>query len=244
MDNALIEAARRQLAPQGILRAGINLSNFLLVTGKDEQDQHVGVSPGIAKSLAEALSVPLQLVPFPGPGKLADAIVDDVWDVANIACEQERAKTIHFSPAYCQIQATYLVPAGSQINSIEEVDRPGVRIVTKARGAYDLWLTDHIKQATILRAPSIEESFQLFKNENCEVLSGLRPRLMQDRERLEGARILLGSFTVIKQCIGCRKGLPEAAEFLDQFVGKARHSGLIEGLIQEHGVEGKLAVGT
>ena len=32
------------------------------------QDQHVGVSPGIAKSLAEALSVPLQLVPFPGPG--------------------------------------------------------------------------------------------------------------------------------------------------------------------------------
>ena len=87
------------------------------------QDQHVGVSPGIAKSLAEALSVPLQLVPFPGPGtylsfcvflerekvnydqekmplgkkslqlfpfsgKLADAIVDDVWDVANIACEQ------------------------------------------------------------------------------------------------------------------------------------------------------------
>ena len=38
-----------------------------------------------------------------------------------------------------------------------------------------------ISQATILRAPSIEESFQLFKNENCEVLSGLRPRLMQDR---------------------------------------------------------------
>ena len=25
----------------------------------------------------------------------------------------------------------------------------------------------------------------------------------------------------------CRKGLPEAAEFLDQFVGKARHSGLV-----------------
>ena len=31
------------------------------------------------------------LQPFPFPlfsGKLADAIVDDVWDVANIACEQ------------------------------------------------------------------------------------------------------------------------------------------------------------
>ena len=34
----------------------------------DAQGQHQGVSPDIAKSLAEALSVPLQLVPFPGPG--------------------------------------------------------------------------------------------------------------------------------------------------------------------------------
>ena len=99
--------------------------------------------------------------------------------MANIAVEQERAKTIHFSPAYCQIQvqgstdihsstctssstqATYLVPAGSSITSMEEVDRPGVRIATKARGAYDLWLTDHIEHATIHRADSIEESFQV-----------------------------------------------------------------------------------
>ena len=42
------------------------------------------------------------------PGKLADAIVDDVWDVANIAVEAERAKTIHFSPAYSQIQVSSL----------------------------------------------------------------------------------------------------------------------------------------
>jgi len=244
MDMALVEAARGQLAPRGVLRAGINLSNFLLVTGKDEQGQHQGVSPDIAKSLAEALSVPLQLVPFPGPGKLADAIVDDVWDVANIACEAERAKTIHFSPAYCQIQATYLVPAGSPINGIEDVDRPGVKIATKARGAYDLWLTDHIKHATILRAASIEESFLLFQKENCDVLSGLRPRLLQDRERVEGSRVLPGSFTVIKQCIGCRKDLPEAAQFLDQFVLQARQSQMIEEMIKAHGVEGKLAVGT
>ena len=40
-------------------------------------------------------------------GKLADAIADDVWDVANIACEAERSKTIHFSPAYCEIQVIF-----------------------------------------------------------------------------------------------------------------------------------------
>ena len=38
-----------------------------------------------------------------------------------------------------------------------------------------------IDQATILRAASIEESFLLFQKEKCDVLSGLRPRLLQDR---------------------------------------------------------------
>jgi len=139
------------------------------------------VSPGVAHALAQALNVPLQLIPYPGPGVLADAIVDNVWDIANIACEKERAKTIHFSPAYCEIQATYLLPPGSPIRSLEEVDRPGVRIVTKARGAYDLWLTENIRNATILRAPSIEESFQMFCDGKYEVLSGLRPRLLSDK---------------------------------------------------------------
>jgi len=241
---ALVQAAREQLAPTGILRAGINLSNFLLVTGKDSQGQYQGVSPGVAHALAQALNVPLQLIPYPGPGVLADAIVDNVWDIANIACEKERAKTIHFSPAYCEIQATYLVPPGSPIRSLEEVDRPGVRIVTKARGAYDLWLTENIRNATILRAPSIEESFQMFCDGKYEVLSGLRPRLLSDKERLPGSSILAGCFTVIKQAIGCRKNLPEAAEFLEKFVLEARTSGgLVERLIAEHGVEGRLAVG-
>merc|ERR1712098_148253 len=202
---ALVQAAREQLAPAGILRAGINLSNFLLVTGKDSQGQYQGVSPGVAHALAQALNVPLQLIPYPGPGVLADAIVDNVWDIANIACEKERAKTIHFSPAYCE----------------------------------------NIRNATILRAPSIEESFQMFCDGKYEVLSGLRPRLLSDKERLPGSSILAGCFTVIKQAIGCRKNLPEAAEFLEKFVLEARTSGgLVERLIAEHGVEGRLAVGT
>jgi len=99
MDNALIEAARRQLAPQGILRAGINLSNFLLVTGKDEQDQHVGVSPGIAKSLAEALSVPLQLVPFPGPGSYLSPCVFLEREKVNYEQEKNTSEKIVITAA-------------------------------------------------------------------------------------------------------------------------------------------------
>ena len=43
---------RADLAPTGVLRAGINMSNFLLVTGKTESGDPVGVSPSMAAEVA------------------------------------------------------------------------------------------------------------------------------------------------------------------------------------------------
>ena len=34
------------------------------------------------------------LVPFKSPGELADAAVEDVWDIGNIGAEPERGKTM------------------------------------------------------------------------------------------------------------------------------------------------------
>ena len=98
-----------QLAPSGVLRAGINLSNFLLVTGKTPGGEVDGVSPGMARALAAELELDATMVTFEGPGLLADAIAENQWDIGNIAAEPERAKTIRFSSAYCEIQATYLL---------------------------------------------------------------------------------------------------------------------------------------
>ncbi len=70
-----------ELAPTGVLRAGINLSNFLLVTGKSATSDPVGVAPDMAKEIAAKLGVPLVYVPFKSPGLLADAAGDNVWDI-------------------------------------------------------------------------------------------------------------------------------------------------------------------
>lgn len=90
----MLEQARTELAPTGVLRAGINLSNFLLVTGSTPQGDPVGVSPDIARAVAERLGVPLKLVQFNNPGELADAALKDLWDIGNIGAEPERARTI------------------------------------------------------------------------------------------------------------------------------------------------------
>ena len=94
----MLEQARAELAPTGVLRAGINLSNFLLVTGKTPEGDPEGVSPDIARAVADRLGVPVEYVLFDTPGELADAAVEDIWDIGNIGAEPERARTISSSP--------------------------------------------------------------------------------------------------------------------------------------------------
>ena len=227
-----------QLAPRGMLRAGINLSNFLLVTGRDAHGSPEGVSPDMARALAERLGVPLRLVPYASPGLLADAVGTDSWDIGLIGAEPQRAEKIAFTAAYAEIEATYLVPSGSPIATIADVDRPGVRIASTARAAYDLWLDRNITQATLLRANSIDDTFALFRDQGLEALAGLRPRLLKDVEALPDARILDGQFSAVQQAIGTARANAAAAAFLRDFVEEAKASGLVARLIAKHGVRG------
>ena len=231
-----------QLAPTGVLRAGINMSNFLLVTDKAEDGLPIGVSPDIAHELASLLGVDAQLISYPGPGEVADGIASDAWDIGNIAAEAERAKTIQFSIPYCEIQATYLLPAGSAIKAIAEVDSPGNRIVVKQRSAYDLWLTENLNQATLVRTDSVDSAFKLFVSEGLEVMAGLRPKLIEQQAQLEGSTLLDESFTAVQQSIGCAYGKAEAIQFLNEQIKQWIDNGFIQSLIDKHGVSGKLSV--
>ena len=227
-----------ELAPTGVLRAGINLSNFLLVTGKGANGDPEGVSPSLAAEIAKRLGVPIRYVTFPRPGELADQAGKGVWDIGLIAAEPQRAEAIHFSPAYVEIEATYLVPAGSPIRNLEEVDRPGRRIAVAARSAYDLWLSRNVSHAELVRAPSLEAATKLFREEKLDALAGLRPGLLADVDTMPGARILDGRFTSVQQAVGTAKANAAGAAFLTSFVEEAKASGLIQRLIDRHRVRG------
>ena len=238
----MLEKIRAELAPTGVLRAAINLSNFLLVTAQSSQGDPVGVSPDIARAVADRLGVPVRYITFPSPGELADAAVEDIWDIGNIGAEPERAKTISFTAAYAEIEATYLVPAGSAIQSVAEVDRNGVRIGVYGRSAYGLWLADNIQCAERVITDSVDASFELFVEQGLEVLAGLRPRLVADAAKLPGARILDGQFTAVQQAIGCKPERTSGAQFLHDFIEEAKDSGLVADLLEKHGVMGRLTV--
>jgi len=231
-----------ELAPHGVLRAAINMSNFLLVTGRTPSGDPAGVSPDMAAAIAERLGVPVKYVPYPKPGELADAAGTDAWDVGLIGAEPARAEKIAFTPAYVEIEATYLVPPGSPLQSIGEVDRPGIRIAVTARSAYDLWLERNIKQATLVRSDPQNSAMDLFLRDKLDALAGLRPGLLGDVQKLPGARILNGQFTAVQQAIGTPRRNAAGAAFLREFVEEAKRSGLVARLIEKHGVVGRLSV--
>ncbi len=242
------------LAPTGTLRAAINLSNFLLVTGKGDHDEPLGVSPDLAAALAEQMGVGIELLRYKSPGAVADDGNTGAWDIANIGAEPKRAVHINFTSAYCQIEATYLVRADSPLTALEEVDRAGHRIVAPARAAYGLWLERNVKEAELVLVeelggvtdvwsalsdparPGMEGSPDLVE---ATALAGLRPGLLADQTRFAGSRILDGHFSTVQQAIGTPKDRdPAGFEYLRRFVEAAKASGLVARLITSHQVDG------
>ncbi|MEK9710833.1 MAG: transporter substrate-binding domain-containing protein, partial [Alphaproteobacteria bacterium] len=153
---------RKALAPTGVLRTGINLSNFLLVSGQNADGTPAGVSPDLARHIAAALDVPCEFVLFETPGQLADAVADDVWDICNIAHEPDRARQIDFSQPYVLIDANFLVRTDSAFTSNEDIDQNDVKIIAFYRSAYDLWLRDNLQHASLVAADSIQHSHDMF----------------------------------------------------------------------------------
>jgi polar amino acid transport system substrate-binding protein len=252
---------RSALAPSGTLRAGLNHGNFLLVAGDGPDGRPRGIAPDLGREIARRLGVPVDFVRFPQAGPLADAVRDNVWDIAFLGNEPQRAAEIAFSPPYLEIPVTYLVPAGSPIRTLADVDREGVRIAVSGKSAYDLFLSRTLKRATLVRAQGIEGSIRLFVDEKFEALACLKPRLVAAAEALAGSRVLEGQVTGVQQSIGTprnRSGRPAktrraataagghtdaGAAYLRNFVEDAKASGLVARLIEAHGVRGVTVAG-
>ena len=150
-----LDSVRAELAPQGTLKVGLNLANFLLVSMKDPSQAPKGIAPDLAREVAREIGVPIEFFPYATPGEMADAAHSGVWNMALLAVEPVRQNVIDFSAPYLEIEATYLVPANSPVQSIEDVDRAGVRISVMHKSAYDLYLSRSLQHAQLVQAASM-----------------------------------------------------------------------------------------
>jgi polar amino acid transport system substrate-binding protein len=240
-----VNAVRAELAPSGTLRAGINFGNVLLTSKDPATGEPRGVAVDLARELARRLDVPLEIVPFNSAGALADAAARGAWDVGFLGAEPQRANEISFTAAYVEIESTYLVPPGSPVRSVADMDRDGTRIAVAEKSAYDLYLSRTLQHARLERASGFEGSFQRLVDENIDALAGLRPVLLTYVEKLPGSRVLADRFTTIQQAVGTPKGREAGAAYLREFVEDVKATGLVAQLIDRNGARGlTVAVGS
>jgi polar amino acid transport system substrate-binding protein len=229
---------RSELAPTGTLRVALNMSNFLLTATDPATGEPCGLAADLGRELGQRLGVPVTLLPYASPGELADAASTGVWDIGFIGAEPQRAHAIDFTAAYVEIEATYLVPPNSPLQTIAEVDRPGIRIAAPARSAYELYLSRSLQHAQLVREQGAENTFKRFVEDHLDALAGLRPRLVTDQEAMPGSRLLDGRFTAVQQAAGTPKGRPAGAQYLRAFIEDIKASGLVARTIEKHHIRG------
>ena len=169
MTDIISAAVLADLAPTGKLRVGINYGNLVLATRDPNSGDLRGVAVDLARELGKRVNVPLELVAFDSAGKMFDAVKAGAWDAAFLAVDPGRANQIDFTAPYIEIEGTYLVPAGSPLHAIDDVDRKGVRIGISSGSAYDLFLSRSIQHAELIRATDPNGAFELILSGKVDV---------------------------------------------------------------------------
>jgi len=226
------------LAPTGILRVGINYGNPVLATRDPASGDLRGVAVDLARELGRRVDLPLELVAFESAGKMFDAVKAAAWDVAFLAIDPERADQISFTAPYIEIEGTYLVPSGSTVHALGDVDRAGVRIGVSEKSAYDLFLSRSLQHAQLIHAPDPNSAFELIVSGKVDVIAGVRQHLVANSQKLPGSRVLEGRFMSIQQALGIPKDRDAGAAYLRQFIEEVKASGLVDRVMEKAGVRG------
>ena len=226
------------LAPTGKLRVGINYGNPILAQRDAGSSELRGIAVDLGRELGKRVGVPTELVGFESAGKMFDAVKAGAWDVAFLAVDPGRAGEISFTAPYIEIEGTYLVPAGSSVRDVADVDRKGVRVGVSAKSAYDLFLSRSLQHAELVRGPTNNAGFELILAGKVDVVAGIRQHLVANAQKLPGSRVLDGRFMAIQQALGTPKGRDVAAKYLHEFIEDVKASGLVAQAIERSGIPG------
>ncbi|MBY6201775.1 transporter substrate-binding domain-containing protein [Maritalea mobilis] len=220
-----MEIDLESLVDDGHLRVAINTGNRALVQQVD--GELTGVSPALARRLADHLGARMVPVIYSGAGHVFADADRDLWDVAFLAIDPIRARKVSFTRPYHRIEATYAKRSGSAFASPDEVDQPGVTILSSVGSAYDLWLKGNLRHATLDHAATPGESFEAFRAGQGDVVAGIRASLHRAFAGEGGIAVMDGTLTSVDQAMVLPRPKDPRIAALDMFVEQAIADGFV-----------------
>lgn len=232
-----------EIAPTGTLRVGLAFapSPSPLFVVKDRDGAPHGVTVDLANELARQQGVPVEFLLAPNTGQLVDALEGGRIDVSFMPVDDERRKRIDFGPVYFLVESTYMVTAASGIRSLDEVDRPGVRVVGIANTTTIRAAGRSLKNTTIQAAQSIGEAIEWLGSGKADAFALSRDSLPPFVAAMPGSRIVDGGFQFTGIAIAVPKGRPGALACASKFLEEAKSSGLVRRALDRAGMR-ELAV--
>ena len=228
--------ARMALAPTGKLRVGLYLGNPLSVMRDSGSGEMKGVGFDLGKELARRMGISFEPVVYPSIGAVVDSAKSDEWDVAFITVVPGRAKDMDLTAPYVEIERGYLVPSGSHISTVADVDRPGIRVAVPAGGGSDIFLSRVLKNAVVVRGNV--GGIEMLKSGRADVFASNKATLFELSNRSPGFRVLDGRFATDPVAMAIPKGRDLGMAYARRFVEDAKSEGFVKTALERAGVRG------
>jgi polar amino acid transport system substrate-binding protein len=230
--------ARQALAPTGKLRVGLQLGSPHNAVRDPVSGEMKGVAYDLGKELARRIGVPFEPVLYPSVGALLDGGKSGAWDVAFVGFSPARAKEWDFTALHLQIEFGYLVPGGSSISTMADVDRPGIRVAVQQNSQPDVFLSRTLKNAVAVRAPSLSGTVEMLKSGKADVIFNIKPSLFEVSSQLPGSRVLDGRPGIDPHAMAMPKGRDAGVAYARIFIEDAKSEGLVLAAIERAGIRG------
>jgi len=230
--------ARQALAPTERLRVGLQLGSPHNVIRDPVSGEMKGVGFDLGKELARRMGVPFEPVLYPSVGALLDSGKSGAWDVAFVGFSPARAKEWDFTALHMQVEFGYLIPSGSSISTMADVDRTGIRVAVQEKSQPDIFISGSLKNGTIVRASSLAGTMEMLKSGGIDAIFSIKPSLFEVSNQLPGSRVLDDRPGIDPHAMVIAKGRDPGLAYARQFIEHAKSEGLVKAAIERVGMRG------
>lgn len=226
------------LAPAGVLRVGVYPGSPTSWVKDPKTGESVGIALDLGKELAKRLNVPVQVVEFDRLAQVLDALKAGKIDFTFTNATAIRMKDMDFTVPLVRLELGYLVVADSKLQSVTEIDKPGMRVGVSQGSSSQGVLSQLYKQAKVIPADSLAKAKTMLETKQIDAFATNKGILFEMSDTLPGSQVIVGRWGLENLAIAIPKGRDAGREYVQNFANNVGQSGLLSKVIVRSGLRG------
>jgi polar amino acid transport system substrate-binding protein len=231
---------RELLAPTGRLRVGLYPGSPTSLVRTPGGDEMRGVTVDIGQEMARRLGVAVQYITYPRVAEVVAAVQAGEADVTITNATPARAALVTFTAPLLALELGYLALPGSKVNTLEAVDKPGVRIGVSQGSSSQATLGGLYRHATLVPAPNLQAAAQLLRSGQIDAFATNKAILFELADGLPEARVLPGRWGMEHLALATPKGRERAGPWMARFARDMAEQGHVTRAAERAGLRGSV----